>query len=250
MKPCAFFILLLGSALAGASPPSGKPLRLCAEDEWPPFSFNKAGNAMGANVDLVRQAFELQGYNVTFTPRSYSACLKLTQRGHFDAMLDVARNKERQGQFVWPKIPILVIPLHLIGNRSVAPATLDYSALRGQRVGITRGYEYPDKLLAQPGLIQVVSGSELGNFRQLITGNIDYMLLSPGTLSSLSQQLNQPEHPGVQDFGRVDSLDLFVAISHKYPEAKQLADDLDLGLKTLGRRSIPQQILRQWQAEP
>lgn len=242
-------ILLLHWPQAQAEP-AARQVHLCAEDAWRPFSFVEKGEAVGANVEMARLAFQLQGYTVKVTAKSYPDCLQLTQAGQFDAMLDVAQNAERKPQFHWPQMPLLVIPLHLIGNANVKPAQHDYSALRGQRIGLTTGYEYPDILLKQPGIKKVFNSSELANFRRLQAGKIDYMLLSPGTLDSLVSQSPAPQANRTQDFGPIDQLSLFVAISRQSPQARELAENFDLAMKTLTIRKLPQHILQQWSAVP
>lgn len=243
-------LLRLSCLLCLALPLAAAPLRVCVEDDWPPMAFVWRDAPAGASVDIARHAFERAGLEVIFESGSYHRCLTLTRLGHYDAMLDVARNGERQPQFVWPRLPMLVLPLQIVASRPGRAERGDYSGLRGLRVGLTLGYEYPDAMLAQPGLIRVVSPSELANFRQLVAGRLDAMLLSAGSLRNLNDQLEGPEPPQLYNWGTVDELELFIAFHAGNGAAAGWARLLDESLRTLQQSGEDRRILQQWQAQP
>ncbi|WP_157669927.1 ABC transporter substrate-binding protein [Chitinibacter sp. GC72] len=227
------------------------PIRICAENDWAPFSFSQKGLAVGASVDLVRAAFKKAGVETSFISGSYNRCLRLTLAGQYDAMLDVGKNRERTPQFVWPQHPYLVMKLHLIANSKLAaPAELYYGVLTGKRVGLTAGYEYPDKMLSQPGLLKVESSSELANLRQLSAGNIEFMLLSAGTLATLSKQLDKAELKHIRDWGQIDQSALYIAFNPKAAKAQQWASSFDQGWQDMQKKGEDQQIFTHWSAMP
>jgi polar amino acid transport system substrate-binding protein len=225
-------------------------IKICAENNWPPFSFSQKGEPTGASLELIETAFKFNQIETTFDNGSYNRCLKLTQSGQYDAMLDVAKNKERTPQFIWPKTPFLMMKLHLIANKDVAVSDVEYSALAGKRVGLTTGYEYPDAMLAQPGLIRLESPNELANLRQLAAGKIDFMLLSEGTVATLSSQLSANERKQIKDWGVVDQLALYLAFSPKAAQAEKWADLLDQGLIEMQKKGEDKKILTRWHAVP
>ncbi|WP_035054639.1 substrate-binding periplasmic protein [Andreprevotia chitinilytica] len=226
------------------------PIRICAEDDWAPFSFIEKGHAQGASVDLVNAALHSEGMDVQFESGTYNRCLNLTRQGNYHALVDVAQNKERRPQFLWPEKPLLIMRLHLVARKGLAVKTPGYAAMARHRVGITSGYEYPDVMLGQPGLMKVESHSELGNLRQLANGKIDFMLLSEGTIASLRKELTEDERQAVQDLGEIDQLALYVAFNKDAPQAAAWAQALDRGLTTLGRNGEAQRIMARWKAVP
>ncbi|WP_410498683.1 substrate-binding periplasmic protein [Chitinibacter sp. S2-10] len=241
----ALITLLLSSHCLAAD-----TIRICAENDWQPFSFSKKGQAVGASVDLIRAAFAKEGIETLFISGSYNRCLKLTLAGQYDAMLDVGKNQERLPQFIWPQTPFIMMNLHLIANHQQVQHEVSYRVLSGKRIGITAGYEYPDKMLSQAGILKVESSSELANLRQLAAGRIDFMLLSEGTFANLSKQLSSAERKAVRDWGLVDQLGLYLAFSPKASNASRWAKAFDRGLNELQKKGEDRQIFARWSAVP
>ena len=242
-RPAALIAFLL------ALLPAQAQLRVCVENDWAPMAFAREGKPAGAMVDLAAEAFQAAGLTVSFESGSYNRCLALTRRGHYQAMLDVAQNSERQPQFIWPSQPLLVLPLHLIGSKPGTASPGDYSALRGLRVGMTLGYEYPDALLQQR-LVRVVSPSEQANFHQLLAGGIDVMVLSAGSYQALREAAQLKEGEAPHDWGRVDELALYIAFHARHPQAAHWATAISQSLQGLQRSGALQRILQRWQARP
>ncbi|QLG87094.1 transporter substrate-binding domain-containing protein [Chitinibacter bivalviorum] len=240
--------LLLAASSLGCY--ANELIRICAENEWQPFSFSHKNKPTGASVELIQAALASQHIDTQFESGSYNRCLKLTLAGQYDAVLDIAKNAERAPQFLWPQLPFMVMKLHLIANKHIEPEPADYSAVAGKRFGITTGYEYPDELLKQHGLIKIESNSELANFRQLAAGKIDFMLLSEGTLETLSRQISPSERAEIVDWGEVDQLPLYVAFNPKSAQAKQWAKSLDQGLSELQKKGEDKKIFARWRAIP
>lgn len=240
-------LLLASSSLACYA---NELIRICAENDWQPFSFSQKNKSVGASVELIQSAFATQHIEVQFESGSYNRCLKLTLSGQYDAVLDIAKNTERAPQFIWPQQPLLVMKLHLVANKHVEAEAADYSAVAGKRFGVTTGYEYPDELLKQRGLIKIESSSELANFRQLAAGKIDFMLLSEGTLATLSSQISPSEKAEIVDWGEVDQLALYLAFNAKSAQAKQWAKAFDLGLLELQKKGEDKKIFARWHAIP
>ncbi|WP_028456605.1 substrate-binding periplasmic protein [Chitinilyticum litopenaei] len=224
--------------------------KICVEDAWPPFAMVEKGRPAGAMVELVAAAYAQSGITPRFESGSYNRCLKLTLQGEYDGLLDVARNSERVPQFVWSTRPILIMKLHLVGHAGLPPEAPSYAAMRGRKVGMTTGYEYPDAMLSQPGLVRVESSSELGNFRQLAQGKIDFMLLSEGTLATMLAALPPAQRKAIRDWGVIDELPLFVAFYKDGLQAEDYSTALDHGLEVVQRSGQQQAIMRKWKAVP
>jgi len=226
------------------------PLSVCAEDQWPPFSFIQANRPAGASLDLVAAAFAAAGWQVQFESGSYTRCMQLVRDGHFDALVDVAQNDERKPQLLWPKQALLILELHLVSSQPRGNAPLGFEAMQHKRVGITLGYEYPNRMLSQPDIHLVESPSELGNFHHLARGDLDFMLLSRGTLATLRDKLTKEERRHIYDWGQIDELPLYLAFSLHTAEGQQAAEAFDQGITTLRKSGRAQQVMDRWKAVP
>ncbi|SMC29310.1 extracellular solute-binding protein, family 3 [Andreprevotia lacus DSM 23236] len=240
----------IAACLLAAQAAVAAPLRICAEDQWPPFAFVQDGKPAGASIDLVLAAFKAVGVPVNVESGSYVRCMQLVREGRFDALIDVAQNDERRPQLLWPRQPMLLLELHLVGNKPRGNDSAGFERMQSRRVGITRGYEYPNRMLTQPGIQLVESPSELGNFRHLALGDLDFMLLSRGTLATLLSQLTVSERQHIHDWGAIDTLPLYLAFGPGKPEHQQAADAFDRGMQQLRKSGDDQRILDKWKAVP
>ncbi|KAF0814914.1 hypothetical protein IGB42_00970 [Andreprevotia sp. IGB-42] len=170
--------------------------------------------------------------------------------GKLDALLDVAQNDERKPQLVWTRQALLVLALHLVGNRTQNDVLPGFAAMQHKRVGITRGYEYPGQMTGQPGIQLVESPSELGNLRHLAKGDIDFMLLSRGTLATLLAKLGPQERQHIRDWGQIDQLPLYLAFSPGQPLAAEWAAAFDRGMQAIRKSGEDQRIHERWRAVP
>ncbi|WP_047395363.1 ABC transporter substrate-binding protein [Chitinibacter sp. ZOR0017] len=247
-SPRHWVSLICFCALVNSPSWAGETLRICAENDWKPYSFAKQGQAAGASVELISAALNQQRMAFTIDSGSYNRCLKLTQAGHYDAVLNVAKTSERQNQFVWPQLPYLHVKLHLLAHSKLAKTSTEYGVLAGKRIGTTAGYEYPEKMFLQKDIKLIESHSELASLRRLAAGNIDFILISQSTYQAQQKLLNNAENAGISDWGLIDNLALYVAFSPKLPDAGRWTRALDAGLAELQKRGEDKAIFNRWHA--
>jgi polar amino acid transport system substrate-binding protein len=243
-----FAILSLSLVLPTAM--AATPLRVCAESDWAPYSFNQNGRSAGAAVELIQAIFKQQQIELQIDSGSYQRCLKLTASGQYDAVLNVGKTPERLAQFAWPQLPSMKIKLQLLANQQWPKQAPNFEVFGHKRVGITTGYEYPDAMLTQPGIIKIESLSELTNLRRLAAGNLDLMVLSEHTFSNLSSQLSNKEKAAIHNWGTLTELPIYVAFN---PQASQLAHWLkayDTGLSYLRKKGEDKTIFARWHITP
>ena len=209
-------------------------INICAEDAWPPHSYAQNNKAVGSSIELIQDAYKNSRYTLKFTSASYHRCLKMTQSGNFSAMINVALTQERRPQFLWPNTPLLSIKLLLIGRDTAQKPS--YDVLRGKRIGVTLGYEYPDALQADPSIMQIVSNTELNSLRQLSLGRVDYILLSESSWANLRPQLSAAEQSKLKNLGVIDQLAIYLAFNRDHPEAAQWAAEFDEGMRAISAK--------------
>ncbi len=150
-----------------------REIRLASLD-YPPFSSPKLQDG-GKLVALSRAALQLQGHSLKVDFMPWARVVLAIKRGDYDGAL--------------PLWPTDLVELHLRPSRPLAYSEMGFfvrrdstlqglplEALKGLRVGIVRGYAYPERLLSG-GLIAEEAANDISNLRKLAARRFDLVLL-------------------------------------------------------------------------
>ncbi|WP_171013898.1 transporter substrate-binding domain-containing protein [Chitinivorax sp. B] len=120
-------------------------MRACFE-RWEPYGAVRSdGSAVGIGVDIYRKALKLAGHQVVYTEMSYNRCGEAVKRGSMDLKLFVIPNEI-------PGLPHLTVNTDYWMVAAVVHQTLpvdhyeSLSQFAGMRIGIVRGYVYPEPI--------------------------------------------------------------------------------------------------------
>lgn len=233
---------------------------IAAENDWPPYSYLQPGSTQpqGMTPLLVREAFASQDIAVRFVSVTLGQCQQLTLAGKVAACFNVSVTDDNRKQFLWPRTPLFyeevgifgLLPAQsgIAGQLPALPVNVDQQTLQGRSLGITQGYTYPSKLIADPGIRKVVAATESQLIDMLLDRQVDYILMNtlPGLL-----HLQQHGAAGkrVQRLGVVGMDAFLLAFSRKHPQGAALARKFDAGMQTLHASGRYQQIMQSYRQQ-
>ena len=219
------------------------PVRIAAEDNWPPFSDE---NGKGLSTQLVSAAFARSGYRIETITVPYARALHYTAQGKTEACWNVTRQTNTERDYLLHQQPLFQAAssfyFHGVAKnyRSVAEIP------DGTVVGVILGYEYGDLFEQHKKRFQLV---EVSTHPQLIALlQHDKVQLAIFFDDVLAYYLAQPALRDIRlQKGQLNHIsDIYVAFSRVSPRSQQLADALDAGLTELQRNGDYQRILKQF----
>jgi len=172
-------LLVCASALATAGAPDlplgaqapARQLVVFGNDEYAPLSYLDGDVPKGLDVDLVRAVSAAMERELRLELMDWNVARERVLRGEADALIDLARDDERNGQWEFAE-PIITHDFGLfVRDTEVAIRSAD--DLVGRRVGAARGGLSFEFLRARGGVdLTPISGSSEG-FDLLRSGDID-----------------------------------------------------------------------------
>jgi polar amino acid transport system substrate-binding protein len=219
------------------------PVRIAAEDNWPPFSDEKG---QGLSAQLVSAAFAQSGYKIETVVVPYARALHYTAKGKTDACWNVTRQANTERDYLLHQQPLFQAPSSFYYHRQVKA----YQSVRdipdGTVVGVIRGYEYGDLFEQHKKRFQLV---EVSTHPQLIAllqhDKVELAIFFDDVLDfylSAPHFANHRLQRGALNFVS----EIYVAFSRTKPRSQALADALDQGLIQLRQTGDYQRIWQQF----
>lgn len=240
------FALAFGAAAQITTAPAEQaklPVRIAAEDNWPPFSDEKG---KGLSSSLVSAAFARSGYSIETVVVPYARALHYTTQGKTDACWNVTRQANTERDYLLHQQPLFQAPSSFY-FRQIAKNYRSVAEIPdGAVVGVIRGYEYGDLYEQHKTRFQLVEVSTHPQLIALLQHDkielaiffddvLDYFLAQPA-FRHINLQKGQLNHVS----------DIYVAFSRATPRSAVLAKALDDGLIELQRSGDYQRILRKF----
>jgi polar amino acid transport system substrate-binding protein len=222
----SFLLLLLLSATA-----SGEETVSFVSLDYPPYTGPSVKDG-GAAERIVREILEPQGYRVVIAYRPWARVFVENRR--FDAVLAMWPDSFAKMGLV-DYLPLFRSRIGFFGRRNGVADVASLPSLAGQRIGTSRGYQYPRVLFAS-GLTLEEARSDPANLRKLAAGRLDLVAVEravgqfwlAGDLSDLADQIVWLEPA----FGE---LPLGIGVVPGSPLRARLAELLPRGLQALER---------------
>ncbi len=246
--------LLIFSTLAlvaAASPaqPWGELKRVVigAENDWYPYSGEREGRAQGMTVDIVTAAYAVVGIEVQFDLLPYARCMAQTRSGVVLACFNTTRTALIENDYLWPAKPMFnerfLIYARTDDAHSGAP--LKVKDLEGEKVAVTRGYEYGSEFDANPRVQRVVTSHDENNFELLLRGRARYTLAPDANTRLLLQR--RPEMAGrFKVVGALSYFGIYTTFSRTHPDARQALAAFDEGMKLIQANGTFRAIQERW----
>ncbi len=166
------FGLLIISLLASLGL-QAREIRIASLD-YPPFSSPNLQDG-GKLVALSRASLQLQGHSLKVDFMPWARVLLELKRGNYDGALPLWPN-EIIDLGLHASRPLVYSEMGFFVRRDSTLQGLPLEALKGLRVGIVRGYAYPQRLLSA-GLVTEEAANDISNLRKLAARRFDLVLL-------------------------------------------------------------------------
>lgn len=239
----------LALAAAAAAPAQPRPVRLLigAENDWHPYSGDRDGRAQGMTVDLVAAAFAAVGVEVQFDLLPYARCMAQTRNGVTVACFNTTRTALIENDYLWPARPMFS-ERFLIYARSDDRHTggpLHVRDLEGQKVAVTRGYEYGSEFDANARIQRIVTSRDENNFELLLRRRARYTLAPDANTRLLLQR--RPEMAGrFKVVGALSYFGIYTAFSRHHADSQAALAAFDEGMKVINANGTAKAIQERW----
>lgn len=191
----------------------------------------------GALTAIVRRAFSLQGLEVEIHYMPFARAMQATRQGHYAGIIGVKHTPEREEHFYFPH-PIYNTSIVLFKRRSEQYSFTSYLDLahQGLRYGSVLGYSHPVGFL-ETNIRHYQVSNEEQLFQLLAADRVD--LIAGDKLNGI--YLLEQEFPQYQEL--IDWIDppieqqaLYLLFSKNHPDAKQLIDTFNQGIKQMNHK--------------
>jgi polar amino acid transport system substrate-binding protein len=191
MRLSVWLFLFLSLAPLSFSPCSAqnfKKLRVVTSS-YPPYQGQELPGG-GVFDNLAMKVLREAGYKVELVYRPWTRAIKEAKEGEADAILGVWENDERRQwfEFSQPLVENSLVFLCMIKNPE-CKASADPPNLKGKRLGLALGYSYPKEVRESQAAFEYEQTEET-NFKKLLGGRIQYMLVDRSVAYYFMQQRN------------------------------------------------------------
>ncbi len=219
-----------------------------AENDWFPYSAERHGRAQGITVELVTAAFAAVGIEARFEVLPYARCMAQTKTGSLVACFNTTRTAQIENDYLWPTRPMFE-ERFLIYARADAdinrPGGVQVRDLEGQKVAVTRGYEYGSEFDGNTRIERVVTSHDENNFRLLLRGRATYTL-APGINTQLLFQRHRDLAGQFKVVGQLSLFGIYTTFSRRHPESVRMLAAFDEGMRLITANGVARAIHERW----
>ena len=245
-------ILLVGTSLSAQLPTRTTkpfaPLDVAVEDAADVWS---RADGTGYANDIVRAAFRAGGIEPHFLVVPYARCKAMVIQARVPVCFSMSRDASIPASVVFSDSANFVFhsdffqsigrPLRVPSPEQLPPGT---------RVGVVRGYEYPDVLyqLQQRGIVRlVVAGSEAINLRKLADGRLDAAMINTDATKRAADVLERADVRGRVTLAFAGgSLPAFVGFNIRHPRGADALARFNSGRRVIAANGVLSSIKHLW----
>ena len=238
-----FFCIVLLSGYQIAWSAESTPLRLVISN-WAPYKSGELLNG-GVATDITRQALERAGYQVEILNAPWKRALIGAGRGVYDVLPAIWSSPEREKTLHFSD-PVLDSRVVVIWLDSYAFEYRSLDDLKDQRVGVGRGWSYPEAFEKADFFTREPVVDLEANFRRLFANRLNLIvgeeLASRYTVAQKYQHLSDRVR-----YSNVSLQDkpLRVAFSRQLQNYAQISDRFNAALDAMRKDGSYQQLLEQ-----
>jgi polar amino acid transport system substrate-binding protein len=197
---------------------------------WPPFT-NEPGQSRFA-LDLVEAALSRIGVTSRTTIVDAAKFTPSLLNGPFDGSAAVWKDPERDRVLLFSQ-PYLENRLILVGRTGAEVSAATLADLKGKRVGIVEGYSYGEAI-DNLGITFVRARSEEDSLRQLLGGDVDYVLMDEIVVQYIVDHHSDEARTKLH-FGTASLLTrpLYLAVRRAHPAAQSIVDRFNAQIRAM-----------------
>lgn len=194
-------LLMAFACLLMMTPPAlaqVKPTRLVTFD-YPPFMVaGSAGQLSGLMIDVVTEAFKRMGQAVRIEFYPFSRCLAMVDAGKADAMFTIKKTPQREAHYLYPKEPVLTQHyVFFVRSNSTLEFKGELIDFANATIGVVDNTSYGgifDAAVKQGVFKKLDTAPDYeSNFRKLLVGRVDAVIISQVVGEAIVKQLNAAE---------------------------------------------------------
>jgi len=221
-----------------------------AENDWYPYSGEREGRAQGMTVDLVAAAYAAVGIEVKFEPMPYARCMAQTRAGTLVACFNTTRTALIEGDYLWPARPMFNerFLIYARADDTHRGPPLQVKDLEGQKVAVTRGYEYGSEFDANPHIDRIITSHDENNFELLLRGRARYTLAPDANTRLLLQRRPEMAHR-FKVVGALSYFGIYTTFSRMHPDAREALAAFDEGMRLINANGTAKAIQDRWRNE-
>lgn len=217
-------------------------------DPWPVL-LDPDAKHQGLVVEVVREAYLTQGYDLIINFVPWSRAMKMIQQKRADLLIGAWYSDERNNYLRYSN-PVFSSSVQIIKHKNSNFEYFDLSSLEGKRVGTILSYHYGQAFLNESSIERINSDSLLDNLNNLVAGRIDLTLDDKYVLKyTLDKHFTDWKSKLSLVKNSFTDKEIFIAVNRTTPESKALIQAFNLGLAQLKKEGRYQQIINSYRLE-
>lgn len=222
-----------------------------AGDEWCPYNCHPASENPGYMVEIAREVFGQQGYEVVYRVTSWNRAIFGTRNGDYDGI--IGTGKEETPDLIFPRNELGVAAHTFYVQDTTQWQFRGYQSLDKMTVGVIENYSYgtffndyivPNRGDAQK--VQVITGSDpfARNLQKMKLGRINATIEDKNVMDYHVR--NSLEDLGIKTAGILTTEKIYIAFSNINEKSKEYAKILDEGVEQLRESGKLDEILQKY----
>lgn len=233
---------LLGTLLLVAMPANTEVIRLASSNYAPHYGEQLA--QQGATIEIIRQAFALEGVQLEIEFLPFARALYESQQGNYSGLVAAWYSEKRATHFYYSQ-PLYANQIVLFKRKADTISYRNFEDLRSQhrRLGVVQGYEQPAGLL-ESGMKTINVATDEQALAMLALQRVDLVPVDLMTaLHILEYKL--PQHQQQLDWltPALEQRPMYLILSKKDPANQQRIERFNQGLQQLRTSGQYQQII-------
>jgi polar amino acid transport system substrate-binding protein len=152
-------------------------------DPFPPYQYMKGSQITGLDYEIIRNAFQSQGLNISVTLHPWDECIQRVEEGRADGVFQIAKTPEREKRFLFSDL--LRIAKTVFYCNKAKPVALDKSdrligQLQKTKTAVVKGYSYGPEFDNLQGIPKISVGSHQESLLELSAKNVDLAIIDEG----------------------------------------------------------------------
>ncbi|OEU69150.1 MAG: amino acid ABC transporter substrate-binding protein [Desulfovibrio sp. S3730MH75] len=215
---------------------------VAAADPWPPF-INPENSKQGLSMEIVRAAYETQGYKVTLEIVPWARAESGVKEGIYDILPNTWKTDARKKTLQYSN-PYATNQVKFIKRTGDSFEYDGLKSLSGKTVGTVKGYGYGDAFMNDGGFQREETSNLITNIKKLVNDRVDLALED----EIVAKAIITKEDSSLLDKivftnNAFSSNDLYVTSGLKNPRHKELIDAFNKGLKEIKSNGTYKKIL-------
>jgi len=152
-------------------------------DPFPPYQYMKGSQITGLDYEIIRNAFETQGLDISVALHPWDECIQRVDQGVADGVFQIARTPERERRFLFSDL-LRIAKTVFYCNRA-KPVMLDrddrlIEKLQETKIAVAKGYSYGPEFDNLQGTPKISVGSHQEALLELSAKNVDLAIIDEG----------------------------------------------------------------------